>query len=408
MNFTPSKLAPAIVIAALLGILCGSLIGPPMESIGWIGEFFLRLLKMVTIPLIIFSMIVGIGQLGDIRKLERTGLWTAVYYLLTTSLSVGLGIFLVSVLEPGKGIEVLSASIPERILDKQTYTLSDFFLSFIWPNIFDAMTKTKLLPIISFSLLFGGILTTMEERGRQFLSFIETMNSVMMHMVGIIMWVAPIGIFSLLAARIGLAGGWPGLLQLFESLGSYMATVILGLSLHACITLPLFLHFLGGCNVLSYFRGLSTALLSAFSTASSSATLPITLKCVKENNNIREEAADCVLPLGATINMDGTALYEAIAAIFIAQAWDIPLGGLELFTVFLTATLASIGAAGIPEAGLVTMVIVLQAVNLPLEGIGLILAVDWFLDRCRTTVNVWGDSVGAAVINKQAFPETIK
>jgi Na+/H+-dicarboxylate symporter len=219
-----------------------------------------------------------------------------------------------------------------------------------------------------------------------------------MRLVHWIMLVAPIGIFGLVGARIGKAGGFAGFMPELMALGKYFFTVLFGLALHGLVTLPLILFFIGRRNPIRYGSGVGTALLNAFSTASSSATIPLTMEGVEDQNGISNRVASFVLPLGATINMDGTALYEAVAAMFIAQVYGIELGPVQQFVIFITATLAAVGAAGIPEAGLVTMVIVLKAVGLPIEGIGLILTIDWLLDRFRTTVNVWGDAVGAGVI----------
>jgi solute carrier family 1 (high affinity glutamate transporter) protein 1 len=217
------------------------------------------------------------------------------------------------------------------------------------------------------------------------------------------MWLAPVGIFGLVAGRFGTAmevGGMQAFVEQLAAVGRYMVTVLVGLGIHGLLVLPLVLYFVARRNPFLYFRGMASALLTAFSTASSAATLPLTIETAQENNGVDERATQFVLPLGATINMDGTALYEAVAVIFIAQAMGIELSLMQQLIVVITATLAAIGAAGIPEAGLVTMVIVLRAVDLPLEGIELILAVDWLLDRFRTTVNVWGDAVGAAVVER--------
>ncbi len=219
-----------------------------------------------------------------------------------------------------------------------------------------------------------------------------------MKLVHVIILFAPLGVFALIGSIVAENRG--SVDQLISSLGLYALTVIGGLLFHATVILPLILKFFGRRTPLQYFRNMGEALATAFTTASSSATLPITMEAVKEKNKVDGRVASFVLPLGATINMDGTAMYEAVAALFIAQIYGIDLGMGQQIIIFLTATLASIGAAGIPHAGTVTMVFVLQAVGLPLEGIGLIWAVDWFLDRCRTTVNVWGDSVGAAVISE--------
>jgi Na+/H+-dicarboxylate symporter len=268
-------------------------------------------------------------------------------------------------------------------------------------NVFQAMVQMDILPLIIFSLLLGAALSVFGERVRTTIEVISTLNDAVMRLVHWIMVVAPIGIFGLIAARIGRAGGFSGFLPELVALGKYSVTVLLGLAIHGLIILPLILKIFGRRSPGAYVRGVGAALLNAFSTASSSATLPLTLQGVEEENKVSNRTASFVLPLGATINMDGTALYEAVAAMFIAQVYGIPMSPVLQAVIFLTATLAAIGAAGIPEAGLVTMVIVLRAVGLPIEGIGLLLAIDWLLDRFRTTVNVWGDSVGAAVVETQ-------
>jgi len=265
-------------------------------------------------------------------------------------------------------------------------------------NIFTAMAQMEILPLIIFSLLLGAALSVLGQRVRATIEVISNLNDAVMKLVHWIMVVAPIGIFGLISARIGRAGGFEGFLPELAALGRYGFTVVLGLAIHGFIVLPLILKIIGRRSPGAYVRGMGAALLNAFSTASSSATLPLTMQGVEEENGISSRTSSFVLPLGATINMDGTALYEAVAAMFIAQAYGISLSPVLQGVVFLTATLAAIGAAGIPEAGLVTMVVVLHAVGLPVEGIGLLLAIDWLLDRFRTTVNVWGDSVGAGVI----------
>lgn len=265
-------------------------------------------------------------------------------------------------------------------------------------NVFTAMAEMEILPLIVFSLLLGAAISVLGDRVKSTVAVISTLNDAVMQLVGWVMKIAPVGIFGLVAARIGRAGGFEGFLPELRALGWYSFTVLVGLAIHGFIVLPMLLKIFGRRNPLRYARGVGAALLNAFSTASSSATLPLTLQGVEKENDISNRTASFVLPLGATINMDGTALYESVAAMFIAQVYGFSLSPPMQAVVFLTATLAAIGAAGIPEAGLVTMVIVLKAVGLPIEGIGLILAIDWLLDRFRTTVNVWGDSVGAGII----------
>ncbi len=369
-------------------------IGKPMQSVGWIGDLFLNLLKMMVVPLVFFSITSGITYIGDIRRLGKTGTLTFVYYMLTTAISVTVGLILVNIIKPGKYIKGTADGEIVEVAKKQI-DISDIILSFISDNIVDSMAKMEMLPIIIFSLLFGAALTTVDV-GKQVTNTISTLNETMLKMVMWVMELAPIGIFALVAAKFAEAGS---IAALTKSLGIYMITVILGLAIHGGIILPLFLKF-SSKKILKYFSDVSPALITAFSTASSSATLPLTLECVTKEAKVKQDSALFVLPVGATINMDGTALYEAVAALFIAQAYGVELSITQQIVIFLTATLAAIGAAGIPQAGLVTMVIVLKAVNLPLEGISLILAVDWLLDRFRTTINVWGDTVGAAVVEK--------
>ncbi|TCD48393.1 dicarboxylate/amino acid:cation symporter [Chlorobium sp. N1] len=266
-------------------------------------------------------------------------------------------------------------------------------------NIFRAMADNEILPVILFSLLLGAALSMSGEAGRAGIDFFISLNEAMMKIIHLAMYLAPVGIGALIAGRLGEAGGFAGFWPELRQLSSYAFTVILGLAVHSLLWLPLLLRIFGRTSPATFARNTLPALLTAFSTASSSATLPLTLECAEEKNGVSPKTAGFVLPLGATVNMDGTALYEAVAVIFIAQMNGIALGPAELGVIFLTATLAAIGAAGIPEAGLVTMVIVLKAVDLPVEGIALILSIDWFLDRCRTAVNVWGDSVGAKVVD---------
>lgn len=384
-----------IVVGAVGGGVCGWLFGPAMEPIAFIGDFFLDALRMVVVPLLILSIIVGVTALGDIRHIGGVGWKTLAYYLATTSIAVIIGLILVNLIEPGVGVEVVAGA--GEVSAKET-SIGSLIRSLVHPSIFEAMAKPKFLPLIIFSLVFGGVLTTLGAKGRKVISVIGTLNDVMLIIVRLVLWIAPIGIFSLVATKLGASGGGDAFIGEIMKVGKYSATVIIGLLIHGVIVLPIILYALGHRRPIRYLWGAIEALITAFSTASSSATLPVTLRDTQKKNRIPAAAADFVLPIGATVNMDGTALYEAVAAMFIAQSYGISLTIDQQAVIFITAVLASIGAAGIPEAGLVTMVIVLQAVGLPIEGIGIILAIDWFLDRCRTTVNVWGDMVGAAVI----------
>ena len=385
-----------MISGAVLGAVSGYYFNDTIIHIKFIGTLFLNALKMVVIPLVVASMIVGVTSLGDVSKLGKTSMKTIFFYLVTTSFSVTVGLILVNIIQPGEGIENFGAFVPDIVKSSEGKTLINVITGLVPSNIFKAASQGQILPLIVFSLLFGGVLTSIGEKGKPVIAFFEGINAAMMKIVVLIIWFSPIGVFALIGGIVAEQKG--SLDQLISGLGWYSLTVVLGLLIHATITLPLILKTFGKKKPFQYFINMGQALATAFTTASSTATLPITMECAVKKNNIDSRAGSFVLPLGATINMDGTALYEAVAALFIAQIYGIELTLGNQIIIFLTATLASIGAAGIPHAGTVMMVIVLGAVGLPLEGLGLIWAIDWFLDRCRTTVNVWGDSCGAAVI----------
>ena len=388
-----------MITGILLGVFCGWFYGETMLSVGWLGDMFLDALKMLVVPLIISSMIVGISGLGDIRNVGKIGLITLTYFMATTGIAVGIGLVLVNIMKPGVAVEMTVDKIPENVAGKEAIGITDILQSFVSPNLIQSMANMEILPLIIFSLVFGGVLTTLGEPGKQAIAFFDTVNNAIMKIVHLLMYFAPVGVFALIASKLGAAGGGDLFLAELTKIGKYAWTVILALLVHGLFVLPTILFIVTRRNPLLYFKNLTAALTTAFSTASSSATLPVTIECAEENNQVSRKASLFVLPLGATVNMNGTALYEAVAVMFIAQMMGIEMGFAEQIIVLITATLAGIGAAGIPEAGLVTMVMVLQAVGLPLEGIGMLLSIDWFLDRCRTTLNVWGDSVGAAVVD---------
>jgi proton glutamate symport protein len=386
------KVHTQILIAIVLGVVVGILLGEKTAHIKIVGDMFIQLLKAIIIPLILASMVAGIVSLGDVRKLGRIGLRTFIYYTATTTLAVSVGLILVNLMKPGIGVDIgteAAADLSGGDVPSVVSIISDI----IPANPFDAMAKDKVLSVIFLSLLLGVAISSIGEKGKPLVNLFEAFNTVMMKITDWIMRLAPFGVFALMAYTIGSMG-----LTVVKPLIVYMATVILGLTIHACLTLPILLSIIGKYSPLKFIRDVFSAVATAFSTASSAATLPITMDCLQENTGVSNKVTSFVLPLGATVNMDGTALYEAVAAMFIAQAYGIDLSIGQQMIIMLTATLASIGAAAIPGAGLVTMVIVLRAVNLPLEGIGMILAVDRILDMLRTAVNVWGDACGAAVV----------
>jgi Na+/H+-dicarboxylate symporter len=402
------------ILGAVIAAVVVALVSPNIAmAFGIGGQIFLRLLFMMVVPLVMASVMSGIIGLGDIRKLGRPGGAAILYYVTTTILAVVVGLILVSLIQPGVGTvdqQMLDAIRAEGTItaeqgeaDVETI-LRNLVLMLFTDNLVSAAGEAKLLPLIVFSIIFAGMLTTMGSRVKAITEMIVQVNDALLSFILLLMKVAPLGVFCLVAARFGEAQAEGKFFQVLAQTGWYFFTVVLGLATHAFITLPLILGSLTRRNPYRFMYQMSQALLTAFSTASSTATLPVTMECAVKNAGISKQSTDFVVPLGATINMDGTALYEATAAIFIAQALGFELGLLELLIVAVTATLAAIGAAGIPEAGLVTMVIVLNAVGLPVEYIGLILSVDWLLDRFRTAVNVLGDSVGAAVVD-QTFPK---
>ena len=409
----------SIVIAIALGFLIGGIYPKFSIHLSIFGEAFLNILMMLVVPMVILSMVVGIARIKNLRSLGKIGSKTILYYFSTTAISVCIGMILVNIIQPGVGADILLPDDSFTIINKNsnvTDTIKELIVGnaakdqqgLIAYNLFLAMVKMDILPLIVFSLFFGGALSSLGLKSKKTIHIISTLNDGIMQLVNWVMYLAPIGILGLIAARIGKAGGFEGFIPELQSLGKFSLTVLLGLLFHGIVILSLALKLFGKQNPFSYCKGVGAALLNAFSTASSTATLPITIQGVQQENKVSKKISNFVLPLGATINMDGTALYEAVAAIFIAQIYGIELSTGQQVIIFITATLAAIGAAGIPEAGLVTMVIVLKAVNLPIEGIGLLLTIDWLLDRFRTTVNVWGDSVGAAIVERQIIKKPLK
>lgn len=399
------------------------------------GEIFLRLLKMIVVPLVVTSVMSGVLGMGDVRKLGKPGLATTVYFLSCTTIAVFLGLLLVNLINPGgrdrRAADVnavppktvlyetlaresgLSDEQVARVLKDDQYIenkhptlgriVENLALMMFTDNLLKSAMNMDLLPLITFSIVFAGLLTTLGKAVSTLSSFITQANEALMAFVLLVMKFAPLGIFCLVAARFGQANIAGGLWDELRKTGAYSITIILGLAIHGLIILPIILYAFTKRNPYRFYLQMSQALLTAFSTASSNATLPINIECAVERAKIDRRSVEFVMPLGATVNMDGTALYEAVAAVYISQMIGQHLDFSQQMIVAFTSALAAIGAAGIPEAGLVTMVIVLTAVGLPTEQMAVILSVDWLLDRFRTTVNVLGDSIGAAVVEK-TFP----
>lgn len=389
------------------------------------GEIFLRCLMMVVVPLVMTSVMGGILGLGDIRKLGKPGVTAVSYYITTTFIAVITGVLVFNFVQPGKnfsgGADVTSGQIayhadhgPDLATDiaAQDQDLGDIFenllLMLVTGNLLESMVKVELLPLIVFSIIFAGMLTTLGGRAKVISDLIIATNDAMLNFIMLLMKIAPIGIFCLIASNFGKAFANGTFARDMASLSSYMVVVFGGLGIHFFITLPLGYWLFTKRNPYVFIKNMFDALITAFSTASSSAALPVTMESAEHKAGISKKSLDFVLPLGATINMDGTALYEAAAALFIANIYaasgldpEFTLTVGKQVIIAVTAALAAIGAAGIPEAGLVTMAIVLNAVGLPVEYMAVILPVDWFLDRFRTMTNVFGDSVGAAIVDTQ-------
>lgn len=411
------KLHWQILIALVLAVIAGRLSGTDggwwgisfYQIYGFIGALFMNALKMIIVPLIMASIITGVSGMGGSGGLGRLGAKTLLFYMTTSLLAILTGLLFVNLLAPGvvdgePAQQVLglsqqaAAEASETVGGRSAADLSDVFLSMIPPNVVQAAANGQMLGLIFFSLLFGFFITRIDrDRGALLNSFWQGVADVMMGITDLIMKFAPLGVFGLVAKTV--AGIGPEQMDdLVVSLGTFTLSVLLALATHLLVTLPLMLRFVGRVSPLAHYQAMMPALLTAFSTASSSATLPLTMECVQDNARVSKRTSSFVLPLGATVNMDGTALYECVAAIFIAQAYGLELSFVTQFTIVLVALLTSIGVAGIPAASLVAITIILATIGLPTEALGLILAVDRILDMFRTAVNVFSDSCGAVII----------
>jgi proton glutamate symport protein len=382
-----------ILLGMAAGVGAGMVLGDLVIWVAPIGDVFLRLLRMVIVPLVVSSLVVGTTSIGDAASVGRLSLKAGAYYLGSSAAAIFAGLVAVNLIRPGVGADLPVQEIPEH-LATSVGSLGDIMLRIIPENPIRATADGDMLGLIFFSLVAGLFANGMPRAHREtFVGFFAAVFELMMRITHFVLRLAPLGVFALMAKLVGTAG-----IEVFGPLLRYMITVIAALGIHAFVTLPIALWLLAGRSPRTYAEAVSPALMTAFSSASSSATLPLTMDSVERRAGVPNQVSSFVLPLGATVNMDGTALYECVAAIFIAQVYGISLGLGEQVLVFFTALLASIGAAGIPMAGLVMIAVVLRAVGLPLEGVGLILAVDRVLDMCRTSVNVWSDAVGAALI----------
>jgi Na+/H+-dicarboxylate symporter len=408
----------------IIGLMLGLVYGIIAASNGWgsftsdwvapFGTVFISLLKLIAVPLVLASLITGVASLSDLKKLSRIGGKTIAIYVSTTAVAVTIGLVSVNVLQPGD-------KVPDQMKDKlqQTYEkdatsragnaqkIKDRgplqpIVDMVPSNFFSSASSNRnMLQVVFVAIFVGiGLIQIPKDKGKPVLDFFEGLNDVVIKLVDLIMLMAPIGVFALIAQTINKIAGddLSQILELLGALGYYMIAVILGLIIHAGITYTGLLKFMSKMPLKTFYKGIAPAQLLAFSTSSSGATLPVTMDCCEEELGVSEEVSSFVLPLGATINMDGTALYQAVAAVFIAQTLGMGLGIGAQLTIILTAVLASIGTAAVPGAGIIMLVIILEAVSVPSAGIALILGVDRILDMMRTVVNVTGDASIAVIV----------
>lgn len=380
----------------ILGIITGAVVGEPVVPyVEPLAKIFLRLLRMAIIPLVVTSIISAVVQVGTAHGLGRIGLRTLGYYVMTSLLAIITGQTLVNIFKPGEGAKIGLEATPDSI-EAIEQGLGDILLNIIPENPIQAMATGDVLPVIFFSILFGFFITRLKPQQCDLLKNVfDAAFEAMLKMTTFIIWSAPLGVFGIITEIVAETG-----FSAFKSLGFYFLIVLAGLSIHMFITLPLLLRVLAKKNPVKHYRGMIPALLTAFTTCSTIVTLPLTMKATTEESGASKRAAGFVLPIGATMNMDGTALYECVATIFIAQVYGFDLSFTAQLTIAITAVLASIGAASIPMSGMVMMSIILSAVGLPLEGVAIILAVDRILDMFRTTANVFSDSCGALIISR--------
>ena len=409
----------------IIGLLLGTAYGIASAFAGWseftsnfispFGTIFLNLLKLIAVPLVISSLITGVASLSDTRKLSRIGLKTILLYVATTAVAVSIGLILVNVLEPGSAIpetyqETLRNEYGDQVTSKQNLADSvqenrgplQPLVDMVPGNIFAAASNnSNMLQVVFISIIFGIALIGIDRKfSKPVLEFLKGINQLIIKLVEMIMYFAPYGVFALIAKTISsVSGDMTQIGGILSALLFYMGVVIVGLFIHMGITYISILKFFTNVSLKHFFKSIGPVQLVAFSTSSSGATLPVTMKRCEKDLGVSKEISSFVLPLGATINMDGTALYQGVAAVFIAQAVGMDLTFAHQFTIVATAVLASIGTAAVPGAGIIMLVIILEAINVPSQGIALILGVDRILDMIRTTTNVTGDATIACAMD---------
>jgi Na+/H+-dicarboxylate symporter len=397
-----------ILIGAVVGIVLGlyfhglgvenSFVKSSLYASSLIGTLFIDLLKMILIPLVFCSIAVGIANLRQHNQMHRVWKTTLIFFMFTMAIAITIGMAASLYFKPGAGMQIAMFADAMGSFKTQQLTLTEFssqFLHGLFVNPFKALAEGNVLAVVIFALILGIALVMGGERYKNILALLQEGLEITMRIVGWVMVLAPFGIAALLIKLVATQDT-----AMLSTMAKFMAVVISTTLLHGVVILPLLLYLITGKTPLWFWRGAREALVTAFATSSSSATLPVTMRCTIQHLHVKPEIAGFVVPLGATVNMDGTALYEAAAALFIANLVGIDLNLTQQLIVFVTSMIAAVGAPGIPSAGMVTMVMVLQSVGLPAEAIAILLPIDRLLDTLRTTVNVEGDMIGSLVVQK--------
>jgi len=386
------KLWQKILIGLVAGIVTGILLGGKAEYIKPLGSLFIRAIKMLIVPLVFSSLVVGVTSMKDPKKMGRIGLKTIGLYLLTTAIAITIGLLVGLIIQPGQGLQFESV---QRVAPQHAPSIVDTFLSLIPQNPIEALASAKILQIIVFALVLGIAITLSGKKAEPLISVFDSLAEVMYKLTGMVMQLAPYGVFALMAWVAGKYG-----LSVLMPLIKVIIGVFIGCLIHALLTYNGLILLLTRLNSMNFFKGIVDAQMVAFTTTSSSGTLPVTISCAQKNLGVSKSISSFVLPLGATINMDGTALYQGVTALFVAQAYGIHLSISNYITIILTSTLASIGTAGVPGAGLIMLSLVLSSVGLPLDGLALVAGIDRILDMARTAINVTGDAMVSLLVAK--------
>ena len=386
-----------ILIAFIIAIIVGILFKDHVNYFSWMGDIFLRMLKMIVIPLILSSIVSGIANIGNEGNFGRLGIKTLGYYISTTVMAITVGLILVNIVKPGIGMDVSGIAVNETInIERQS--ISDMLIEIVPQNIFKSMAGNEFLSVIFFAIVVGIFISKVDDKNKVVLTdFFNAFFELFMKMTMLIIKLAPYGIFGLIVKVVAEQNDFGNMLI---KLGSFMLTVIAAILIHALITLPLITRFVGKAKPFEHLNNVKTTLITAFSTASSAAALPLNMKETHEKSGVSHKITNFTLPIGATVNMDGTAIYIAAVVMFIAQAKGVDMGLKEQIIILITAVFSSIGTAAVPMASLVIITIILEVLGLPIEFMALILPVDRILDMFRTATNVWSDSCGAVVIAK--------